>query len=111
MRSPVAKLADLPAGALLAVALPGGGRVCVANVGGELCAFADECPHAAFPMSEGELRADGTILCAWHGARFDPRTGAVVDGPAVRGLTVYDVAVSGDDIVVGRPTGGVERRA
>ena len=99
---PAATLGELPPGALLAVTLPGGERVCLANAGGELFAFADECPHAAFSLSEGELLADGTVLCAWHGARFDPRTGAVVAGPAGRGLATYDVTVRGDEILVGR---------
>ena len=53
-------------------------------------------------MSQGTLLPNGTIECAWHGARFDPRTGAVVAGPAGRGLATYDVTVRGDEILVGR---------
>jgi nitrite reductase/ring-hydroxylating ferredoxin subunit len=101
MLPPVAKLIDVPTGTLLAVTLPNGEAVCVANVGGEVRAFADRCPHAAFPMSAGEVLADGTVLCAWHGARFDARTGAVVEGPATDPLAVYAVRVVGGDIFVG----------
>ena len=96
----VAKLSAIPPGTLLPVTLLSGERVCVANVGGRLCAFADECPHAAFPMSSGEVLADGTVLCAWHGAQFDPRTGAVVRGPADAPLTVYAVRVADGDVLV-----------
>lgn len=98
---PVAKLADLPPGTLLAVTRATGERVCLANVDGELYAFADECPHAAFPMSAGEVLGDGTVLCAWHGARFDPRSGAVVEGPADAPLAIYDVRVTNGEILVG----------
>ena len=100
MLTPVAKLTDVPNGTLLAVTLPGGEAVCVANVGGEVRAFTDRCPHAAFPMSAGELLADGTVLCAWHGARFDARTGAVVEGPACDPLAVFAVRVAGGEIFV-----------
>ena len=33
------------------------------------------CTHAEFLLSDGTLRNDGTLECAWHGARFDCRTG------------------------------------
>ena len=103
----VADLRDLPEGALLGVTLPDGAAVCLANVGGVVCAFTDECTHAAFPMSAGELLADGSVLCAWHGARFDPRTGAPLAGPALDPLAVYDVRVEGGAVLVGgaRPGG------
>ena len=78
----VARLADLPDGALAAAALPDGRRVCLARRAGAVLAVDDRCPHAEFPLSEGELLADGSVQCAWHGARFDPRTGANLDGPA-----------------------------
>jgi nitrite reductase/ring-hydroxylating ferredoxin subunit len=104
--SAAARLADVPPGALHAVTLADGTAVCLANVGGEICAFADECPHAAFPMSAGEVLADGTVMCAWHGARFDARTGAVVAGPAAEPLAVYPARVDGDAIFVdGNPSG------
>lgn len=38
-------------------------------------ALADTCPHAGAPLSEGVLR-DGFVVCAWHGWKFDPATGA-----------------------------------
>ena len=100
MPHPVARLSDLPPSTLLSVTLDTGERVCVANVGGTLCAFADECPHAAFPLSAGEVLADGTVLCAWHGAQFDPRSGAVVRGPADGPLAVYAVRVADGDVFV-----------
>ncbi|KXZ42581.1 hypothetical protein GPECTOR_132g593 [Gonium pectorale] len=34
-------------------------------------AFADACPHRLAPLSEGRVEKDGTLLCAYHGWRFD----------------------------------------
>jgi hypothetical protein len=44
---------------------------------------------------------DGTIQCAWHGARFDCMTGAVRQGPALTPLPTYEVRVDGDRVLVG----------
>lgn len=41
--------------------------------------------------SPGGLLAGKTIMCQCHGSRFDVVTGAVINGPAVRPLNVYDV--------------------
>jgi 3-phenylpropionate/trans-cinnamate dioxygenase ferredoxin component len=94
---PAAQLADLGDGALLA-AHAGGRRVCLARVGDEVTALADECTHSAFPLSAGDLLRDGTVECAWHGARFDRRTGAVCRGPACESVASYPVLVV-DDVV------------
>ncbi len=78
----------------------GGKRVCLANVDGEIYAFADNCSHRDFPLSHGELDTDDcTITCEWHGARFDIRTGAVC-GPPATPIPVYPCKVEGDDILV-----------
>lgn len=34
-------------------------------------AFADECPHRLAPLSEGRVEGDGSLLCSYHGWRFD----------------------------------------
>jgi 3-phenylpropionate/trans-cinnamate dioxygenase ferredoxin component len=96
----VAQLSNVPEGELLGVELSTGEKVCLANVRGQICAMADNCTHQEFPLSEGTVMPDGTIQCAWHGARFDCRTGAVRERPAVDPLTMYEVRVEGGDILV-----------
>ena len=95
-----ARLADLPEGALLAVRVRGE-DVCLANAGGEIFAMADTCPHAEFPMHEGFVTGGCRIECAWHGATFDLRTGAVIRPPAEEPLPLYDVRVRDGMIEVG----------
>jgi nitrite reductase/ring-hydroxylating ferredoxin subunit len=97
----VARLDELPPGTLLGVVTPDGRRVCLVNVDGDVRALRDECTHQAFPLSAGELLPDGTVQCAWHGARFDACSGCVCAGPAVEPVARYAVAVVGGVIHVG----------
>lgn len=98
---PLARVADLAPGTLLAVTRTDGTPICLFNNDGELGAVLDCCTHNDFKMSEGVLHADGTIECIWHGARFDCRTGAVRRAPAVDPLPVYQVRVEGEQVLVG----------
>ena len=96
----VASLDDLPDEGVLGVGLPTGERICLIRWRGVVSALRDECTHQAMPLSAGELRPDGTIECAWHGACFDCRTGAVRQGPAEDDVTCYPVQVVDGRILV-----------
>jgi phenylpropionate dioxygenase-like ring-hydroxylating dioxygenase large terminal subunit len=50
--------------------------------GERVVAFADQCPHRAYPLSAGEVSADRTLQCGYHGWRFD-MSGACVAIPAL----------------------------
>jgi nitrite reductase/ring-hydroxylating ferredoxin subunit len=52
-------------------------------------------------MNLGEVLPDGTIQCAWHGARFDCMTGEVRQGPATNPLPVFEIRIEGDRVMVG----------
>ena len=74
-------------------------RVVVANVDGVLYALEDQCSHANFPLSEGEL--DGTELeCVFHGAKFDVCTGRAMQLPAIRPVRTFDVESRDDGVFV-----------
>lgn len=94
----IATLDDVPPGTLLGVEV-NGRRVCLANVDGEVYAFQDNCTHQDFPLSAGELD-DGRIECAWHGARFDVRTGRAVALPAIKPVKTFRVEVEDGAIYV-----------
>ena len=81
--------------------LVGDASIGVANVEGEFFAFADVCTHDDGPVAEGELD-DHIIECPRHGAKFDVRTGAVRQLPAVVPIPVYDVKIDGDTISVSK---------
>ena len=99
----VAALADVPDDGVLGVDGPDGKPVCLVRFEGRVSAFADECTHQAFPLSAGEVHADGTLECVWHGARFDCLTGAVLRDPATGPLMVYPVRVENGRVLVGQP--------
>jgi 3-phenylpropionate/trans-cinnamate dioxygenase ferredoxin component len=101
----VAALEDIPEMGVLGVEGPDGRALCLVRFGGQVTAFADECTHQAFPLSAGEVHADGTLECVWHGARFDCLTGAVRQDPATDALTPYRVRVDGDRVLVSLPEG------
>ncbi|HSJ64277.1 MAG TPA: non-heme iron oxygenase ferredoxin subunit [Gemmatimonadaceae bacterium] len=90
---PVARESEVAPGSLKGVVLPDGSRVCLANVDGEIMAVRDVCSHQAFPLSEGTLLSGGVIECAWHGARFDCRSGEALTPPAEEPIVRYAVTV------------------
>lgn len=97
----VANFAQIPDGGLVGVETRSGERVCLIRRGDAVTAVSDVCTHQDFAISSGDLLPDGTIQCAWHGARFDCETGAVQQIPATRPLPVYEVRIEQDRILVG----------
>ena len=49
---------------------------------GDVCAIAATCCHLGGPLDDGARDGD-TVVCPWHGSRFDLCTGEVQGGPAV----------------------------
>ena len=66
---------------------------------GEFFAVADECSHAAIPLSEGDV-GDGEIECYLHGSRFDLSTGRPLGLPATEPVAVFRCRVVDDEILV-----------
>ena len=91
-------LSELPPGGIKQVTVEGS-PVCVANVDGQVYAVSDTCTHARVPLSGGTLEGR-QIVCPWHMAMFDLKTGRATCGPAVHPLRVYEVSVEGDRITV-----------
>jgi len=71
----------------------------VVNSAGRYYAIADECSHAAVPLSEGDV-GDGEIECYLHGSRFDLRTGEPLGLPATEPVAIYRCRVVDDEILV-----------
>lgn len=87
---PVADEADLEGSDLKTVSVDGTSVLIARSQAGELCAIANTCSHLGGPLGEGERNGD-VVACPWHGSRFDLRSGAVVEGPAVFPQPRYDV--------------------
>jgi 3-phenylpropionate/trans-cinnamate dioxygenase ferredoxin subunit len=98
---PVASLGELAEGTVLQRVRSSGDAICLVRHNGEISALSDICTHQHFSMSQGDLLVDGTLQCAWHGARYDCRTGEVRQEPATSPLPVFMVRLEGDTILVG----------
>jgi 3-phenylpropionate/trans-cinnamate dioxygenase ferredoxin subunit len=74
--------------------------VCLArSASGVLFAMLDECSHENVPLSDGWVYEE-LIECPLHNSVFDLTTGNAVSEPATEPLTMFEVDLDGDDIVV-----------
>jgi nitrite reductase (NADH) small subunit len=97
MEVKVGRVGELPRGSGMAVYAEGC-DIAVFNVGGEILAIGNECPHAAGSLGDGQL--DGEIVtCPQHGWEFDVRSGACMTVPG-EAVPRYRVRLEGDDILV-----------
>ena len=75
-----------------------GRSIAVFNVEGAYYAIDNVCPHRGGPLGDGDL--DGAVVaCPWHAWRWDVRTGANVNNPAVT-LACFPVRVDDGAIFV-----------
>jgi 3-phenylpropionate/trans-cinnamate dioxygenase ferredoxin subunit len=98
---PVASVSELIEGKVLQRVRPSGDAICLVRYKGEISALSDICTHQHFSMSLGDLLEDGTLQCAWHGARYDCKSGEVKQVPATAPLPVFHVRLEGDTVLVG----------
>jgi apoptosis-inducing factor 3 len=79
-----------------------GQPVVLARVKGQYYAFGGTCAHYGAPLHEGLLK-DHTLICPWHHACFDVRSGSRLEPPALNDLPHYRVRVEGDQVIVTLP--------
>ena len=91
-------VADVAPETALAVEVDGT-EVAIVRTGDRFYAIADECSHAAVPLSEGDVEGC-TLECYLHGSRFDLRTGEPLGLPATEPVPVFRCRVDGDDVLV-----------
>jgi 3-phenylpropionate/trans-cinnamate dioxygenase ferredoxin component len=81
-----------------------GYRLSVVRVGDDWYVLGDECSHADYSLSEGDVWEDEReIECPKHGSTFSLETGEPQTLPATQPVPVYQVRVDGDDVVVTLP--------
>jgi 3-phenylpropionate/trans-cinnamate dioxygenase ferredoxin subunit len=81
-----------------------GYRIALVRIGDDFYALGDECSHADYSLSEGEVWPDECeIECPKHGSTFLLTTGEPQTLPATRPVPVYVVQVEGDDVKVVLP--------
>jgi nitrite reductase (NADH) small subunit len=96
--------ADAPEPGRVMEAEARGIAVCVANVGGELSAVANRCPHRGGQLGQGVLEGE-SVVCPWHAWTFNVKTGLAEFPPHER-VAVFPVRVEGGDVLVDLGTAG-----
>ena len=59
----------------------GVGRWAVLNVDGRRYAVSRRCRHLRADLAGGHIDDDGCLVCPWHQAKYDVRTGRMTRGP------------------------------
>ena len=93
------KVSDITPGKLQKISVDGK-DVIVTNIDGNYYAMDDTCTHSGASLSEGKM--DGSlVVCGWHGAQFDCKTGKLEKFPAkINDLKSYKVVVESDNVFV-----------
>ncbi len=88
---PTIELNSLPAGAMRHVEV-GGQPVVLIRQGDEVYALHDRCTHEEFPLSDGWLD-EQRLVCSYHGAQYDIRSGEAVALPAFENVKTWPVRI------------------
>lgn len=79
-----------------------GTRVVLARAQGEYYAFGAKCTHYGAPLDKGVLKGH-TLICPWHHACFDIRSGERLEPPALNDLPHYPVHIEDGMVTVTVP--------
>lgn len=96
----VARLAEVPVGGILPVALDGM-PVLLCRIEAGVYALADQCSHAGQPLREGRIKGE-SLICPFHGARFRLQDGTPIGTLARQPVRSFPVQIDGDDIFIRR---------
>ncbi|GAA0602978.1 FAD-dependent oxidoreductase [Craurococcus roseus] len=77
-------------------------KILLVRDGGAVRAYAATCPHAGAPLDEGAV-CGGRIVCPWHKGAFRVSDGALLEPPALDGLSRYPVRVDESGAVLVSP--------
>ena len=76
----------------------GSKQIALFQVGAEVHACNNRCPHEGYPLVAGDLGSDCVLTCHWHNWKFDLRSGANrYGGDALR---IYPVRIEADAVWV-----------
>ena len=99
---------DLKNGEMRAISVHGK-EILLCRIKDEYFALSAHCTHYGAPLAEGVLSGD-RIICPWHHACFNIKTGNMLEPPAQDSLQKFDVKIKVDDIFVLMPEPFEENR-
>ena len=75
--------------------------VALVRCGDDFYAIGDQCSHANFSLSDGEVLCDEREIECWkHGSTFSLVDGKPQSLPATKAVPVFEVRVDDDDVMV-----------
>ena len=93
----ITKTTDIPVGKMKKFSV-NGKELLVANVDGKFFAIGDTCTHSGASLAEGQLEGS-SVICGWHGAKFDCKTGKLEKFPAkINDLSSYTLVVEEENL-------------
>ena len=98
-RAVIGKTSDFPPSKMQMISVEGK-DVLVLNLDGSYYAIDDTCTHMGASLAEGQLEGS-TVICGWHGANFDCKSGKLEKFPAkINDLKSYKVVIESDDVIL-----------
>lgn len=79
-----------------------GKPIVLARTDGEYYAFGGKCTHYGAPLDKGVLKGH-SVICPWHHACFDIRSGVRLEPPALNDLPHYPVRIEDGFVTVTMP--------
>jgi len=92
----VASLDSIPDGQTVSVDNPNGGKLLLTRSGSTVTALSAKCTHQGCTVAP----KNNVLQCPCHGSRFQPGTGAVLNGPAAAPLPKVPVSVTGNQVTL-----------
>eukprot|EP00744_Colponema_vietnamica_P004209 GILI01006321.1.p1 GENE.GILI01006321.1~~GILI01006321.1.p1 ORF type:complete len:644 (-),score=270.29 GILI01006321.1:147-2021(-) len=90
-----AELAALNEGESMEVTIEGDKKLLLIRSKGELYAVGSKCTHFGAPLSKGVVSGN-TVLCPWHDAGFNIKTGRATLAPGISGIPTYRIHKNAD---------------
>ncbi len=104
----IAHIGDLQNGEMKAVHINDDLQLVLAKINNTFYAVHGFCTHYGAPLAEGALNGH-RLVCPWHQACFDIRSGKHLEAPGLDGIPSYPVAVEGEEVFVEVPESITDR--
>ena len=97
-----AKANEMKNGEMKNVPVGDGKELLLCRIEDKYYALAANCTHYGAPLADGVLSGD-RIVCPWHHACFNAKTGSLLEPPAQDNLTKYETSVKNGDVFISVP--------
>lgn len=98
----VGRIEDFKKGEMKSVSVGKDKEVLIVNINDELFALGAHCTHYGASLQDGVL-SEETIICPWHHACFNAKTGALKEPPAADSLPQFEIIIENGNVLVKVP--------